>query len=146
MCDTIQEKTLARRLLKKIWDEYLDHLPGKQLVDKIKKTEILHYAAKEGNVEFLSMILNSKPDLLWEFNSKGQNIFHIAVLHRQKEVFDLIYKFGPFKDLISVQIDNQQNNILHSTAKLRASRSSNDNPQRPSVCFKLENDSEVCTL
>nr|GMC52826.1 ankyrin repeat-containing protein ITN1-like [Ipomoea batatas]GMD94812.1 ankyrin repeat-containing protein ITN1-like [Ipomoea batatas] len=82
------------------------------------------------------MILNSKPDLLWEFNSKGQNIFHIAVLHRQKEVFDLIYKFGPFKDLISVQIDNQQNNILHSTAKLRINRSSkestgDDNPQQP---------------
>ncbi|XP_019160415.1 PREDICTED: uncharacterized protein LOC109156989 [Ipomoea nil] len=144
--DTIQEKALARKLLKKIWDKYLDEcLPEETLAAKIRNTEILHYAAKEGNVEFLLMILISKPDLLWEFNSKGQNIFHIAVLHRQREVFDLIYRFGPFKDLISVQQDNQQNNILHSTAKFGTSKEStgDDNPQQPSVCFKVGNGSET---
>nr|GMD94808.1 ankyrin repeat-containing protein At5g02620-like [Ipomoea batatas]GME14416.1 ankyrin repeat-containing protein At5g02620-like [Ipomoea batatas] len=145
--DTIQERTLAMKLLKKIWGEYLK-LAEETLAGKIKKTEILHYAAKEGNVEFLSMILNSKPDLLWEFNSKEQNIFHIAVLHRQKDVFHFIYRFGPFKDLISVQRDNQQNNILHSAAKLRTSRSSkestgDDNPQQPKITsyiHKVETD------
>nr|GMD74910.1 ankyrin repeat-containing protein ITN1-like [Ipomoea batatas] len=145
--DTIQERTLAMKLLKKIWGEYLK-LAEETLAGKIKKTEILHYAAKEGNVEFLSMILNSKPDLLWEFNSKEQNIFHIAVLHRQKDVFHFIYRFGPFKDLISVQRDNQQNNILHSAAKLRTSRSSkestgDDNPQQPSASFIVENRSGI---
>lgn len=118
----IEEKASAKKaynlLLEEIWGEFLK-LPEDELSEIINKTEVLHYFAKEGNDKILAKILHRKPHLLWTLNSKGQSILHVAVIHRQKEVFDLINdKKGHCKDLIILQQDDDKNNILHLTAKL----------------------------
>ncbi|KAL2524762.1 Ankyrin repeat family protein [Abeliophyllum distichum] len=79
---------------------------------------ILTDAAEIGNVEFLTLLTHSYPDLIWKINSDNYSIFHIAVIHRQEKVFSLIYRTGAIKDLLVLYVDKKGNNILHLAGKL----------------------------
>ncbi|XP_031124143.1 ankyrin repeat-containing protein NPR4-like isoform X1 [Ipomoea triloba] len=121
-------KKKAGQLFEKILTECLT-LPDAQFFSLIRRTHILHYAAKEGNAEFLTMILRKSPDLLWELNEEGHSIFHVAVLHRQERVFNIIYNIGVYKDLITSIRDRDGNNILHLAAKVKKPNPSKDTHQ-----------------
>ncbi|XP_019160650.1 PREDICTED: ankyrin repeat-containing protein ITN1-like [Ipomoea nil] len=111
-------KEQGRRLFAKIWSECTS-LTNSEFLELMGRKEILHYAAREGNVEFLDMILHSNPDLLWELNKKGQTILHVAVLHRQKKVVHLICNVRGYKDFIVLLEDHDRNNVLHLAATLQ---------------------------
>ncbi|XP_019160489.1 PREDICTED: ankyrin repeat-containing protein ITN1-like [Ipomoea nil] len=110
-------KEQGRKLFEKIWLECTSLSDG-EFLELIRRKEILHYAAREGNVEFLYIILNSNPDLLWELNKKGQTILHVAVLYRQKKVVHLICNMQGYKDFIILLEDDDRNNVLHLAATL----------------------------
>nr|GLL49115.1 ankyrin repeat-containing protein ITN1-like [Ipomoea trifida] len=111
-------KEQGRRLFEKIWSECTSLTDG-EFLELIRRKEILHYAAREGNVEFLDMILHNNPDLLWELNQKGQTILHVAVLYRQKKVVHLICNVRGYKDFIVLLEDDDRNNVLHLAATLQ---------------------------
>ncbi|XP_022853555.1 uncharacterized protein LOC111375000 isoform X2 [Olea europaea var. sylvestris] len=113
---SLQMRRQARQLVKKLWGIILT-LPISNILEIIRKTEIFHAAAKIGNVEFLTLLSHSYPDLIWNFDSERNSIFHIAVTNRQEEVFSLIYHRGVRKDAIALLEDNKGNNILHLAGK-----------------------------
>ncbi|CAA3011106.1 ankyrin repeat-containing At5g02620-like [Olea europaea subsp. europaea] len=113
---SLQMRRQARQLVMELWGIILT-LPISNILEIIRKTEIFHAAAKIGNVEFLTLLSHSYPDLIWNFDSERNSIFHIAVTNRQEEVFSLIYHRGVRKDAIALLEDNKGNNILHLAGK-----------------------------
>ncbi|XP_059436321.1 ankyrin repeat-containing protein NPR4-like [Corylus avellana] len=88
--------------------------------------------AKVGNVEFLIIIIRSYPDLLWQLvdEEHGISLFHNAIMHRQKSVFNLIYEIGAMKEKITTYVAKccskkldiaQGDNMLHIAGKLAPS-------------------------
>ncbi|XP_031125217.1 uncharacterized protein LOC116027652 [Ipomoea triloba] len=118
----------ARKLLEEMWEEY-SNLTEK-FAHLIRPQQILHCAAKEGNDQFLDMILHTNPDLLWELNEKRQSILHVAVLHRQEKVVRLICNIHGYKDFITLLEDKDRNNVLHLAAMTQTTfcRDNNENP------------------
>ncbi|KAI3690957.1 hypothetical protein L2E82_49170 [Cichorium intybus] len=80
-------------------------------------SRILFVAAKSGNTRFIIHLLKSYPDLALKVDDNGQTIFHIAVIHRHAEIYNLLYEIGSQKDFITPQKDKEGNNILHLVAK-----------------------------
>ena len=103
-------QTIARQLVHSIWRE-VRLLQNRQLSDYVET--FLFEAAKMGNAELLIIVIRSYPDLIWKKDGKGRSIFHIAVLHRQKNVFNIIYEIGAIKDMILTYVDHEAQNILH---------------------------------
>ncbi|XP_065620157.1 uncharacterized protein LOC111999124 [Quercus suber] len=78
-------------------------------------------AAKKGMIVFVDTILSRCPELVWSIETPTQrNLFMCAVLHRQIDVFRLVYKF-PVKNAILSTKDSDGNNILHMAAMLESS-------------------------
>ncbi|KAK3217763.1 hypothetical protein Dsin_011733 [Dipteronia sinensis] len=76
----------------------------------------LFAAAKTGNTELVKMILKEHPQALEYKNRKKQNILHVAVKYRQKEIFNYVKKKTvPMLRLVR-QIDEHGYTILHSVA------------------------------
>ncbi|KAJ0789347.1 putative ankyrin repeat-containing domain, PGG domain, ankyrin repeat-containing domain superfamily [Helianthus annuus] len=70
-----------------------------------------------GNMRFIIELIRSNPDLIWKVDDKGNTIFHLAVKHRQKNIYNLIYEIGAMKDLITPVTNKKGNNMLHMVAK-----------------------------
>lgn len=80
--------------------------------------QLIFVAAEQGNIEFLSILIREYPDLIWKVDEKQCSIFHVAVLNRQENIFNLIYQIGSIKDLIVMYEDKEKNNILHLAGML----------------------------
>jgi hypothetical protein len=106
------------KLIRKMWDKYLflDDLEMKEIMRE--PYQVTFIAAEVGNFEFLSIVMSTYPDLIWELNNTGQSIIYIAILHRHANIFNLIHEIGTFKDFITAFVDDDNNNFLHSVAKL----------------------------
>ncbi|CAI9773347.1 unnamed protein product [Fraxinus pennsylvanica] len=107
----------ASQLVKGLWEQIMT-LSDSDIIKLIQETQVFHDAAKIGNVEFLTLLTHSYPDLIWKVDSNKYSVFHVAVINRQEKVFSLIYHIGAVKDLITLNIDNKGNNILHLAGKL----------------------------
>jgi hypothetical protein len=104
---------LSHELIDCLWKS-IQKLQDKEFLDLVDKhSSLLFVAAELGNVEFLTILLRSHPDLIWKIDSNNRNLFHISVLHRQESVFNLIYEIGAFKDMIALCVDKNQNTMLH---------------------------------
>ena len=97
--------------------------------------EAVCIAVKRGIVEFVSDILAACPDfsMLCREKSTQRNMIMIAVLHRQKQVFNFIYSFNAKKSITAnnsllAAKDNKGNNILHIAAMFESSATSNSVP------------------
>jgi hypothetical protein len=113
---------LAHELIDCLWKS-IQKLQDKEFLDLVDKhSSFLFVAAKSGNVEFLSILLSSHPDLIWKTDSGKRNLFHISVLHRQESVFNLIYEIGAFKDMIALSADEDGNTMLHLAGHLAPRR------------------------
>ncbi|CAA2966409.1 ankyrin repeat-containing At5g02620-like [Olea europaea subsp. europaea] len=99
--------------LANVLGEQISKLRYSNIIKLVKASQIFHDAAKIGNVEFLTLLTHSYPDLIWEVNEEKHSIFHVAVINRQEKVFSLIYQTGANKDLITLLNDGEKNNILH---------------------------------
>ncbi|KAM1276325.1 hypothetical protein ACFX13_029563 [Malus domestica] len=112
------KQTQALKLVKCLWEEMLKHDDDKVMCLIREPSELVFDAAKLGNYEFLSVLIDSYPKLQLEYDEKNRTIFHIAVLHRHASIFNLVHETGSIKDIIATFIDDENNNILHLAAKL----------------------------
>ncbi|XP_031261120.1 ankyrin repeat-containing protein NPR4-like isoform X1 [Pistacia vera] len=113
------ESTQALQLVRCLWDEMLKQDDSELVKLTQTPSQIIFEAAKFGNSQFLFELICRYPDLIYQFDENGYSIFHIAVLHRHANVFNLIYEIGLTKELFMTCEDkDQQNNMLHLAAKL----------------------------
>ncbi|KAH1261895.1 Ankyrin repeat-containing protein [Glycine max] len=112
-----KKDTPILKLVKKMWDIVLS-LDDQTMMETISEpSQVIFIAAEVGNFEFLSVVLSTYPDLIWELDSTGRSIIHIAVLHRHASIFNLIHEIGPMKEVILTFNDDQENNLLHYAAR-----------------------------
>ncbi|XP_017237648.1 uncharacterized protein LOC108210758 isoform X2 [Daucus carota subsp. sativus] len=92
--------------------------PGAKYVERITgyQSRLLFVAAALGNTKFLIELLRLCPELIWKIDDNDRTIFHVAVLHRQESVYNLLYEIGSIKDLVTSFKDTNDNNILHLAA------------------------------
>ena len=102
-------RKLGHQLVDLIWRKARS-LPLEQ---RSKYYRTIFLAAEMGNVEFLTILIDSDPYLIYMVDEKGQNIFHISIRYRQENIFNLIYEIGVFKDMIATNCDKDGNNMLH---------------------------------
>lgn len=105
------------KLGEKLWGE-MQTMEKASLVELIKKpVHVLHEAAKAGHVELITMLTRTFPRLIWDTDSNGYTMFHIAVMYRQSDVFELIYQVKAIVGFRAIWQDQEGNNILHLVAK-----------------------------
>ncbi|KAK0579406.1 hypothetical protein LWI29_025965 [Acer saccharum] len=76
----------------------------------------LFAAIRAGNVEVVKLILEEYPQALEQINIKNQNMLHVAVMYRQKEIYDLVKTNVIPMIRLARQIDIDGYTILHSVA------------------------------
>ncbi|KAJ0807601.1 putative ankyrin repeat-containing domain, PGG domain, ankyrin repeat-containing domain superfamily [Helianthus annuus] len=110
---------LIRTILEKIDKE--EAIPKSEIAKGYTEwsypSRVLFLATKMGNMLFVIELIRSNPDLIWKLDDKGKTIFHLAVKHRQINIYKLIYEIGAMKDLITPIKDNKGNNMLHMISK-----------------------------
>jgi hypothetical protein len=80
---------------------------------------LLIKAAKQGFLEFIVILLEHFPDLIWTIDSRDLSIFHIAASNKHVGIFNLIYEFdSDMSSLFTSIMDKDDNNMLHLAAKL----------------------------
>ena len=106
--------------------------------------EAICIAVKRGIVEFVSEILFACPDfsMLCLEKSTQRNMIMIAVLHRQKEVFNFLYSFNGKSSFTAnnpllAAKDNKGNSILHIAAMFESSATSN---RVPGAAFLMQSE------
>ncbi|XP_016651166.1 PREDICTED: uncharacterized protein LOC103328663 isoform X1 [Prunus mume] len=112
------KQTRALELVKCLWNQILKHDDDYVMCLITEPSEVLFDATRLGNYEFLSVLINAYPDLLWETDDENRTIFHVAVLYRHASIFNLVHETGSIKDIIVTYTDDENNNILHLAAKL----------------------------
>ncbi|KAL5577489.1 hypothetical protein UlMin_019188, partial [Ulmus minor] len=118
-CQRNSQQTEALELVKSLWEHLLLDLGDEDLMELIRSpSELLFKAAELGNFEFLAELVNSYPDLIWEYDNENQSIIHFSVKYRHASIFNIIHEIGSIKDLIATYEDSQGNNILHLAAML----------------------------
>ncbi|KAJ9168040.1 hypothetical protein P3X46_019615 [Hevea brasiliensis] len=75
-------------------------------------------AAELGIYEIMEEIMESFPHAIWFSDNENHNLFHIAVMNRQENVFNLLYQISDYKHRLLVSEDIFGNNILHLAGKL----------------------------
>ncbi|KAJ4976551.1 hypothetical protein NE237_001657 [Protea cynaroides] len=111
----------AVEVVKVIWNEIL-LLKGWQISSILTEpSRPLSTAVELGIVEFISVLIQSSPDLIWKVDDESRSIFHIAVAYRQEKIFNLIYDLGALKECIASYVDCKDNNMLHLAANLAPS-------------------------
>ncbi|KAL8257684.1 hypothetical protein R6Q59_029725 [Mikania micrantha] len=103
---------------------------------------MLGVAAKMGNTRFLVELIRTYPDLMLSRNEDGHTIFHVAVMHRHQDIYNLLYEVGVIRNDICTVNDKSGNNMLHlvgKTSKERATKTSEASllMQRELLWFKL---------
>ncbi|MFQ6643899.1 hypothetical protein Gotur_018762, partial [Gossypium turneri] len=78
----------------------------------------LFIAASTGIVEIVKEILDKYPQAIKHINKRGQNILHVATLHRTYKVYDLVVKKKEEKNRLVRGIDNNGCTILHHAADI----------------------------
>lgn len=106
-----------RLLVEKLWAE-IQRLDRTKVRELLKNPPILHDAARVGNIELIAMLTQTYPNLVWEIDSRGYTIFHVAIIYRRENVFRLIYSAGAMKHFVATSQDQNGDNILHLAAKL----------------------------
>ncbi|KAH6822111.1 hypothetical protein C2S53_017722 [Perilla frutescens var. hirtella] len=106
-----------RLLVEKLWMQ-IKNLEQATALELMKNPPILHDAAKVGNVELITMLTHTYPNLIWNTDNNGYTIFHIAIIYRRENIFKLIHQSGAMKHLITTSQDQNGDTILHLAAKL----------------------------
>ena len=75
-------------------------------------------AATLGIHQLVRLIINVYPDSIWFCDRDGRNIFHLAILFRRVEVFNLLYEMSLNKHHVLQLTDRFGNNILHLAGHL----------------------------
>lgn len=78
----------------------------------------LFIATKTGIVEIVDKILKRYPQAVYHIGKNGQNILHVAIMHRQYKVFNVVKNKEEAKRLVR-DIDNHGCTILHHAASTK---------------------------
>ncbi|PWA47785.1 ankyrin repeat-containing domain, PGG domain protein [Artemisia annua] len=106
---------------KKITD--LDVFAKQRTLKKIENMlqeppSILFVAARRGNAKFIAEFLRTYPDLMLHTNEHGHTIFHIAVMHRHQDVYNLMFEIGgSMNHDICLESDKDGNYMHHLVGK-----------------------------
>ncbi|XP_074354237.1 uncharacterized protein LOC141693129 isoform X1 [Apium graveolens] len=95
-----------------------NHPNAKYIDQRVHQSRLLFVAAALGNTQFIIELLRLCPELIWKIDDHERTIFHVAVLHRQESVYNLLYEIGSIKDLVTTFRDISGNNILHLAAMM----------------------------
>ncbi|KAL4599600.1 hypothetical protein ACB092_11G138100 [Castanea dentata] len=128
--DQIYDLKLLHHQSKKLLLRMCPVLPGLNIhqLRKGKVIEAMMKAVKQGRVEFVTEILKACPDLVWCVEkSTNRDIFMLAVLHRQHEVFRFLCR-SPAKKTLFATVDSDRNSILHISAMFEPSARRNTVP------------------
>ncbi|XP_031248688.1 protein ACCELERATED CELL DEATH 6-like [Pistacia vera] len=116
----VREKKLkhdnALKLVKHLCEEITKNLDHEQASSILEPPLLL--AAELGICEVVEEIIKSFPDAIWFTNDEKQNVFQLAVMNRQEEVFNLIFRISDHKNLLLMSHDDKENNILHLAGRL----------------------------
>jgi ankyrin repeat protein len=119
-------KTISHQLVEDLWK--IIRTQDRQFsfnMAKYRET-IIFEAAKVGNAGFLAILIHYYPDLIWQLDDDNMSLFHIAILYRQKSVFNLIYKIGTNKHRLTSLITlKKKDNMLHLAARSASSDGQN---------------------
>ncbi|XP_028786482.1 uncharacterized protein LOC114742375 [Neltuma alba] len=74
-------------------------------------------AASTGIVEIAKRIIDLHPDSISHISHDEQNILHVAVKHRRKNIYKLLKKYGALNRLGS-QMSNKGRTLLHHVARM----------------------------
>ncbi|KAK0607243.1 hypothetical protein LWI29_012044 [Acer saccharum] len=100
---------------------YLCYETNQQNVDikeLIKRpSNLLFDAVRMGNFSFLVEFIRLYPDMVFELDENKRTIFHIAILHRRSDIFNLIHELGYGRELTATYVDDEKNTLLHMVAK-----------------------------
>ncbi|KAK1415641.1 hypothetical protein QVD17_31426 [Tagetes erecta] len=149
-----EDKTNGLKLLKLIWG----HVTRTMNVDEIEgmmrghttylddgaiqyPSRLLFVAAESGNTRFVTEVLRTNPDLMFDRNEDGLTIFHIAVMNRQYGIYNILYEIGTSRNDICTLTDHKTgNNMLHlvgnTSKKMAAKTSTSLLMQRELMWFK----------
>ncbi|XP_011000228.1 PREDICTED: uncharacterized protein LOC105107859 [Populus euphratica] len=79
----------------------------------------LFIATSNGILEIAEEILDKFPQAIELLNDEGQNILHVAVMHRRREIFRLVKKKNILVTRLSSSVDNNGFTLLHQVAHVR---------------------------
>jgi len=95
----------------------------------------LFIATSNGIEEIAKEILQKFPQVVEYVNETGQNVMHVAVMHRQREIYRYVKKkFKPIMVRLSSRIDNNGYTLLHHVAHMKHYRGGTE----PSPALKLQ--------
>ncbi|GJY31739.1 ankyrin repeat-containing protein [Tanacetum coccineum] len=113
-----EEDTDALKLMKIIWRNVCETADFEEIEDLLKgPPRILFVAAERGNARFIAEVLRTYPDLMFDENEDGLTIFHIAVMHRHHDVYNLMYEIGSVTNDICLSADPMGNFMHHLVGK-----------------------------
>ncbi|GJU97452.1 ankyrin repeat-containing protein [Tanacetum coccineum] len=124
-----EEDTDALKLLRIIWSHTIrgkeknkvhgifgghDHYTiGQGHIIPKPSSKMLFVASNLGNTRFVVEILRLYPDLMWMVNDDNISIFHIAVMRRHHDIYNLLYEISSMREFIIPLKDKDDNNMLH---------------------------------
>jgi hypothetical protein len=79
----------------------------------------LFIATTNGIVEIAEEILDKFPQGIELVNDEGQNILHVAVMNRRREIFRLVKKKNILVTRLSSSVDNNGFTLLHQVAHVK---------------------------
>ncbi|XP_034909685.1 uncharacterized protein [Populus alba] len=79
----------------------------------------LFIATSNGIVEIAEEILDKFPQGIELVNDEGQNILHVAVMNRRREIFRLVKKKNILVTRLSSSVDNNGFTLLHQVAHVK---------------------------
>nr|GEV74423.1 ankyrin repeat-containing protein [Tanacetum cinerariifolium] len=113
-----EEDTDALKLMKIIWRNVCETADFEEIEDLLKgPPRILFVAAERGNARFIAEVLRTYPDLMFDENEDGLTIFHIAVMHRYHDIYNLMYEIGSVTNDICLSADPMGNFMHHLVGK-----------------------------
>ncbi|RVW63363.1 hypothetical protein CK203_060595 [Vitis vinifera] len=81
-----------------------------------------HPGCQARNVEFVTGMIKSIPELVWNGDINDRKIFSIAILNRQEKIFNLLHGLSNVKKMKVTSADDRfGNNMLHLAAMLAPS-------------------------
>lgn len=75
-----------------------------------------------GTYEVVAEILKSFPGAIWALDQDHHDLFQLAVMNRQETIFNLLYDLDEHAHLVTQNVDNFEDNILHLAGKLAPPR------------------------
>ncbi|KAI3933995.1 hypothetical protein MKW92_026318 [Papaver armeniacum] len=113
-------------LVNRIFEIMCSTKTSSEIKEYFSDTKILEIAITTGAIDLLIMCLDAFPGLIWiPLGEQGLNIFSIAIMRRQENIFNLVYHINGFQKKMASTKDHYGNTILHLAALCNFPRQTN---------------------